>query len=112
MAARRGAAHAKTSCGGGRCAADWLPCLASEGVYAQYGALRYASNRYVGSILRLILPADTTGNRNQRVSDKACGVKENRHESGLRAGQSGGSEGTVADARDACGESYILVILY
>ena len=50
----------------------------NEGVYAQYGALRYASNRYVGSILRLILPADATGNRNQRVSDNACGVKENR----------------------------------
>ena len=26
----------------------------NEGVYAQYGALRYASNRYVGSIFRLI----------------------------------------------------------
>ena len=50
----------------------------NEGVYAQFGALRHASNRYVGSILRLILRADATGNMNQRVSDKACGVKENR----------------------------------
>jgi hypothetical protein len=76
---------------------DLVPCLVrsfpraharkNEGVYTQFGAFRYASNRFVGFIFRLIpsyrlfpsyglLTPQAMGK--QQVSDKACGVKENR----------------------------------